>query len=39
MQWQDIIAMAQDVKGGEKMYRAGGPIAWFGCRRSGKMSG
>ena len=29
----------EDVKGGEKMYPAGGPIAWFGCRRSRKMSG
>ena len=27
------------IKDGEKMYPAGGPIAWFGCRRSGKMSG
>ena len=24
------------IKDGEKMYPAGGPIAWFGCRRSGK---
>ena len=24
------------IKDGEKMYPAGGPIAWFGCRSSGK---
>ncbi len=29
----------RSIKDGEKMYRAGGPIAGFGCRRSGKMSG
>ena len=27
-------AMRLYVKGGEKMYRAGGPIAWFGRRKT-----
>jgi len=36
--WSRGLNSGASVKGGEKMYRAGGPIAWFGCRRAAKRS-